>query len=123
MIFGGPATAPGLIKSAYLMKLNCAGDPVDTVCVDTTTPAPPFEVLIYPVPSRDAATVEVRGLEIGTALELELFDVAGRLILRSGPLQKGMNDLDLSRIAAGLFPYRILSGSDSIKRGKLLIWK
>ena len=108
-------------------KTNCYGKiEQDSTCIsvppDTATPPiVPFEILLYPNPAYDQATVEIRGLPDGHQVDFVLFDNIGRRILDRQQVQRGNNTFDLDRIASGIYYLRVSVNGTSYRTDKLLV--
>ncbi len=72
-------------------------------------------VLVYPVPTRDVLNVNITGAD-SKGTQATLYNQAGQNVL-SRNLSNGSNQLDVSRLARGIYQLRLInnSGSENIK--------
>jgi glucose/arabinose dehydrogenase len=66
------------------------------------------EINLYPNPSADKITFEVR--ELFSEMNLEIYDISGALIMKSNQ-EAALFTIDINELAAGVYSYRLKNGN------------
>lgn len=94
---------------------------IDLVNNSVTVAEPELQVNVAPNPMIEGATISISGHDFaGEQLQLQLVDVTGRVVRRLNS-QTGQFWLDRQGLVAGMYYFRIESGSRQLATGKIMV--
>jgi len=101
-------------------------DDVNIYCCDidtgdtTSTPPPSYpEILLTPNPN--SGTMQLSG-SFAPGTRIEFFDALGRLVRREDVAEGNtLQTISVPQLAEGLYLYRVVSGEQELKRGKVIL--
>lgn len=108
--------APIITNNAWVTL----GDP-NTTEVDPTVFGPDMKLKVWPNPSTDVTLFQVAGLKVGTAFEVEVYDLMGNLLRvldGEGPIPARMERNGLNN---GIYVYLVKSQEELLGAGKIIL--
>ena len=94
-------------------------------CPDTVAPPDTTAsggIMIYPSPAVEWINVKAPGIEAGTGLTLEIYDMMGQLIKKNSfNLVSGVNTFYLDYLVSGVYEFRLRKGKEILKTQKVLV--
>ena len=114
-----PGTAPELLCYYFIDDVLVMECPDTIAPLDTTASG---GIMIYPSPAVEWINVKAPGIEAGTGLTLEIYDMMGQLIKKNSfNLVSGVNTFYLDYLGSGVYECRLRKGKEILKTQKVLI--
>ncbi|MBS1741252.1 MAG: T9SS type A sorting domain-containing protein, partial [Bacteroidetes bacterium] len=104
--------SPNMQHDIYIIKLDANGG---ITSVNNLTPQPDKSVSLYPVPAQHQLFVSFSG---SGHFDLQLYDMAGKMVGSYPNLDKQTRSLDISTLASGSYFYTVKHSNGSTETGK-----